>query len=176
MKKEFVRKKAIKRNEAKREKSRFSRVLFSSASELWETPQDLFDKLNAEFGFSLDVCAIAANAKCENYFTPEMDGLKQDWSENVAYMNCPYSRTNTPKWVKKAFEESLKGATVVALLPSRTGTKWFHSYVVDKADDIRYLPGRLKFGNSKNSAPFDSIIVVWKGKKVQEEIIPNDAA
>ena len=137
-------------------------VLFSSKSVVWETPQDLFDKLNAEFHFDLDVCALPENAKCEKYYTPEDDGLLQPWN-GVCWCNPPYGRT-IGKWVQKAYETFAGGGTVVMLLPARTDTKWFHEYIYNKAE-IRFIKGRLKFGNSKNAAPFPSMIVVFDGKQ-----------
>ena len=137
-------------------------VLFSSKSVIWETPQDLFDKLNAEFHFDLDVCALPENAKCEKYYTPEDDGLSQPW-DGVCWCNPPYGRT-IGKWVQKAYETFAGGGTVVMLLPARTDTKWFHEYIYNKAE-IRFIKGRLKFGNSKNAAPFPSMIVVFDGKQ-----------
>ena len=137
-------------------------VLFSSKSVVWETPQDLFDKLNAEFHFDLDVCALPENAKCEKYYTPEDDGLSQPWN-GICWCNPPYGRT-IGKWVQKAYETFAGGGTVVMLLPARTDTKWFHEYIYNKAE-IRFIKGRLKFGNSKNVAPFPSMIVVFDGKE-----------
>ena len=134
-------------------------VLFSSKSVVWETPQDLFDKLNAEFHFDLDVCALPENAKCERYYAPEDDGLSQPWN-GVCWCNPPYGRT-IGKWVQKAYETFAGGGTVVMLLPARTDTKWFHEYIYNKAE-IRFIKGRLKFGNSKNAAPFPSMIVVFR--------------
>ena len=132
---------------------------FSSATAEWETPQAFFDKLNAEFGFTLDVCATPENAKCARYFTKETDGLAQTWS-GVCWMNPPYGR-EIGKWVKKAHEESRNGATVVCLLPARTDTKWFQDYCIPFGE-IRFLRGRLKFGGHNNSAPFPSAIVIFK--------------
>lgn len=137
-------------------------VLFSSKSVIWETPQDLFDKLNAEFHFDLDVCALPENAKCEKYYTPEDDGLLQPWN-GICWCNPPYGRT-IGKWIQKAYETFAVGGTVVMLLPARTDTKWFHEYIYNKAE-IRFIKGRLKFGNSKNAAPFPSMIVVFDGKQ-----------
>ena len=137
-------------------------VHYSSKSNEWATPQNLFDELNDEFNFTLDPCATDENAKCNKYFTIEDDGLSKDWSNEVVFMNPPYGR-EIKKWIKKAYEESLKGATVVCLIPARTDTTYWHDFIFDKADDIRFLRGRLKFGNSKNSAPFPSAIVVYPG-------------
>lgn len=137
-------------------------VHYSSKSNEWATPQNLFDELNDEFNFTLDPCATDENAKCSKYFTIEDDGLSKDWSNDVVFMNPPYGR-EIKKWIKKAYEESLNGVTVVCLIPARTDTTYWHDFIFDKADDIRFLRGRLKFGNSKNSAPFPSAIVVYQG-------------
>ena len=137
-------------------------VHYSSKSNEWATPQNLFDELNDEFNFTLDPCATDKNAKCSKYFTIEDDGLSKDWSNEVVFMNPPYGR-EIKKWIKKAYEESLNGATVVCLIPARTDTTYWHDFIFDKADDIRFLRGRLKFGNSKNNAPFPSAIVVYRG-------------
>ena len=139
-------------------------VHFSSKSNEWTTPQHLFDELNQEFNFTLDPCATEENAKCSKHFTIEDDGLSKDWSNDVVFMNPPYGR-EIKKWIKKAYEESLNGATVVCLIPARTDTTYWHDFIFDKADDIKFLKGRLKFGNSKNSAPFPSAIVVYKYKE-----------
>lgn len=137
-------------------------VLFSSKSEMWETPQDFFDKLNAEFHFDLDVCALPENAKCKRYYTPELDGLSQPW-EGVCWCNPPYGR-EIGKWVRKAQLASAEGSTVVMLLPARTDTAWFHRWIYGKVE-IRFIQGRLKFGGSKNSAPFPSMVVVFRTKE-----------
>ena len=135
--------------------------LMSSNSDRWETPQKLFDELNQKYNFEIDVCALPENAKCENYFSPEVDGLKQDWT-GVCWMNPPYGR-EIGKWMKKALESSRNGATVVCLVPARTDTAWWHDYAMK--GEIEFIRGRLKFGNSKNSAPFPSAIVVFGGDK-----------
>ena len=135
--------------------------LFTSNTDLWATPQDLFDKLNDEFHFTLDVCAIPENARCEHYYSPEQDGLLQHW-EGTVWCNPPYGR-KIGLWVKKAYESVIRddGTTVVMLLPARTDTKWFHEYILPYGQ-IRFIRGRLKFGDSKNSAPFPSMIVVFR--------------
>lgn len=137
-------------------------VMFSSKTDLWETPQDLFDRLDAEFGFDLDACALPQNAKCVAYYTPEQDGLSQPW-DGVVWCNPPYGR-NIGKWVQKAHDESKRNNNyIVMLLPARTDTRWFHDYILGKAE-IRFIRGRLKFGGSKNSAPFPSMVVVFRSK------------
>ena len=138
-------------------------VHYSSKTNEWSTPQAFFDELNKEFNFTLDPCATSENAKCTKYFTVEDDGLKQDWSNDIVFMNPPYGR-DIKYWIKKAYEESLNGATVVCLIPSRTDTAYWHNYIFGKADDIRFIKGRLKFGGSKNPAPFPSAIIIYKGE------------
>lgn len=135
------------------------RPLFSSATDLWETPLDLFQELDAEFGFTLDVCAVPANAKCRKFFSPAEDSLKQRWT-GMCWMNPPYGRT-IGTWVKKAWESAHDGATVVCLLPARTDTKWWHDYVA-RASEIRYIRGRLRFGTANSGAPFPSAVVVFR--------------
>lgn len=134
-------------------------LMFSSVTDLWSTPQYFFDKQNAIHKFTLDVCADATNAKCDKYYHSLMDGLSQEWV-GVCWMNPPYGR-EIGKWMKKAYESSLNGAKVVCLVPARTDTKWWHDYAMK--GKIEFLRGRLKFGNSKNSAPFPSAIVIFEG-------------
>lgn len=134
-------------------------VHFSSATDEWATPQDLYDQLHAEFHFTVDVCASASNAKCARFFTKELDGLAQRWT-GTCWMNPPYGRT-IGDWVGKAHESALQGATVVALLPARTDTAWWHDHVVH-ASEVRFLRRRLRFGDAKAGAPFPSAIVVFR--------------
>lgn len=136
------------------------KVHFSSKTNEWATPQDLFNSLNEEFGFTLDPCATPANAKCPKFFTIQEDGLSRDW-DGVVFMNPPYGR-EIGKWVQKAFESSLNGATVVCLVPSRTDTKWWHEYAMK--GEIRFLKGRLRFGEGTANAPFPSAVVVFRQK------------
>tara|TARA_R110002020_G_scaffold19996_2_gene68521 strand:+ start:755 stop:1177 length:423 start_codon:yes stop_codon:yes gene_type:complete len=135
-------------------------VMFSSATDLWETPQDFFNKLNDEFNFTLDVCANSDNAKCSKYFDKEMNGLEKDWTGNV-WCNPPYGR-DIINWVRKANEEIEKNYCnkIVMLVPSRTDTNWWHKYVIN--EKIRFVKGRLKFGGHSNSAPFPSAVVVYE--------------
>ena len=139
-----------------------SEALYSSQPDMWETPPDLFDEQVNEFHFNLDVCATPENAKCKRYYTPKQDGLSQPW-DGICWCNHPYGR-DIGQWVRRALFASVGGATVVMLLPARTDTKWFHDYIYKRAE-IRFVKGRLKFGNSKNSAPFPSMIVVFRGLK-----------
>ena len=133
-------------------------VHFSSNTDLWSTPQTLFNTLQAEFGFTLDVCANADNAKCLNFFAEEQDGLAQEWT-GTCWCNPPYGR-EIGKWVKKAYYSAEQGATVVCLLPARTDTAWWHTYV-SRATEIRLYKGRLKFGAATNSAPFPSALILF---------------
>lgn len=137
-------------------------VLFSHKSDEWETPQDLFDELDKEFHFDLDVCATNENTKCLLHYTPQDDGLSKDWSAwDTIWCNPPYS--NIKDWAKKCSKH--KGLAVM-LVPARTDTKWFHEYCYNKPNvEIRFIKGRLKFGKSKNSAPFPSMIIIFDGGK-----------
>lgn len=136
-------------------------VMFSSDRDDWETPQDFYDRLDEEFNFTLDPCCTATTAKCEKCFTKAKDGLSQSWAGETVFMNPPYGR-EISKWVEKAYMESrTPDTTVVCLLPARTDTRWFHDFIYRKAE-IRFIKGRLKFGGSKNSAPFPSMVVVYE--------------
>ena len=137
-------------------------VMFSSATDEWATPQELFDELDSEFHFELDVCANESNHKCDKYYTKEQDGLLMPWvADGAIWCNPPYGR-EIGKWVNRSWHAS-SNATVVMLLPARTDTRWFHDYIYKKPNvEVRFIKGRLKFGNSKNSAPFPSMIVVFR--------------
>ena len=136
--------------------------MFSSKTNEWATPQSFFDKLNEEFAFTLDPCCTHENAKCANHYTIEDDGLSKNWGGQIVFCNPPYGR-ELPKWVKKCYDES-KHAIVVMLIPARTDTRYFHDYIYHKAE-IRFIKGRLKFGNSNQSAPFPSMVVVYNNKQ-----------
>ena len=134
-------------------------LMFSSATDMWATPMDFFNKLDKHFRFETDVCAISSNAKCQKYFTPEQDGLAQNWV-GVCWMNPPYGR-NIGAWVKKAYASAKQnGATVVCLLPARVDTRWWHDFCTK--GEIYFVKGRLKFGDSRDSAPFPSAVVVFR--------------
>lgn len=150
-------------------------VHYSSKSNEWETPKDLFDRLNDEFNFNLDTAATDDNYLCDNYFTIGNDALSQDWAKyGNSFCNPPYGRA-IGKFIEKAYIESKKGCIVVMLIPSRTDVKMFHKYIM-RAKEIRFIKGRLKFinrllpswnkeGNFKVSpAPFPSMLVVFDGK------------
>ena len=136
-------------------------ALFSSVSVDWATPQWLFDALNERFAFTLDPCATAENAKCRRFFTLQENGLEQAWLYERVFMNPPYGR-EIVEWVAKARSEAERGALVVGLLPSRTDARWWQQHVQGHAD-VRFIAGRLKFGNAKSAAPFPSAIAVWWG-------------
>lgn len=133
------------------------RVMGSSESVEWETPQPLFDTLNAEFGFEVDVCASPGLEKCPRYYSPEENGLAQDW-RGICWMNPPYG-DEIPRWVAKAHEAGTGGATVVCLVPARVDTGWWWDYC--RHAEIRFLRGRLHFGNGDTAAPFPSAVVVF---------------
>lgn len=140
--------------------------LFSSKNQTWETPQCLFDKLNYAFDFVLDVCAVDDTAKCNKYFTPKIDGLTQEW-DNMCWMNPPYGRQQI-KWIEKAYNESLNNSTTVCLIPARPDTKVWQNIIFPKAVAICFIKGRLKFGGSKDSAPFPSALIVF-GEKINKK-------
>lgn len=136
-------------------------VHFSSATDLWATPQDYFNKIALEHGpFDVDVCALAGNAKAPVFYTPEVDGLAQEWA-GTCWMNPPYGR-GIGAWMRKAYESAKAGAKVVCLVPARTDTAWWHDYAAK--GDVTFIRGRLKFGDAKNSAPFPSALVVFEMK------------
>lgn len=132
----------------------FNKVMFSSVTDQWSTPKDVIESLIKEFGDLADPCPYNAS--------PSFDGLSMEWSySRVNFVNPPYS--DIKNWCKKSYEEWQKGKTVVMLIPSRTDTKYWHDYIM-KATEIRFIKGRLKFGDSKNSAPFPSCLVIFKGE------------
>lgn len=156
-------------------------VMFSSASDEWATPQAFYDELDLEFRFQWDASATAQTAKCGGYayFGPDhstemyRDALTQPWREyryeqiERVFCNPPYSRVAA--FIAKAASEAKHGATVVCLVPSRTDTKWWHQYVWDDVRnqprpgvEVRFIKGRLRFGGSKNSAPFPSAVIVFR--------------
>lgn len=137
--------------------------MFSKKSDEWITPPEVFDPLNAEFGFTLDVAANEANHLCHKFYSQIDSAFDHSWAPETCWMNPPYSMVK--QFLGKAVEERAKGAVVVGLLPARTDTKWFHSYVYGKAE-VRFIKGRVKFirpdGLILNGAPFPSIVVVWR--------------
>jgi phage N-6-adenine-methyltransferase len=135
-------------------------VLFSRKSDEWSTPQHIFDKLNAKYNFTLDPASDGVNNKCAKHYTPQTNGLAQSWNGENVFINPPYSKTYD--WVKKAHTEAKdNGVTTVMLLPARVDSRWFHEFCLDPilVKSLTFIKGRLKFGSSKNSAPFPSIIV-----------------
>jgi site-specific DNA-methyltransferase (adenine-specific) len=140
------------------------KVLTSSNSDEWETPQSFFDAYNKIFNFTLDPCCTKKTAKCEKFFTEEDNGLSKSWANEVVWLNPPYSRKKMKHFIKKAYNEYLFfNATVVSLIPSRTDTIYFHDYVAE-ASELHFLKGRLKFiyhGQHMTSAPFPSMVVIW---------------
>lgn len=146
----------------KKRKGKFKKdVMFSSATDLWSTQQEIFDKLDDIFNFTLDPCSTHENAKCDYHFTLDDDGLKQSWKNNVVYVNPPYGNV-LKDWVIKSYEESKhNNALVVMLIPSRTDTKYEHDIIFKHAKAVVFVKGRFKFGSQKNSAPFPSQFVVF---------------
>ena len=136
------------------------KLMFSSEDETWATPQEFFNLLNDEFHFTLDPCCSAETAKCSKFYTEKEDGLIQDWQGETVFCNPPYGK-KIKDWVKKCYFESKKPlTTVVMLIPARTDTSYFHDFIYNKSE-IRFIRGRLKFGDSKNGAPFPSMVVIF---------------
>ena len=149
--------------------------LFSSDKNYWETPQDLFDALHAEFDFTLDAAASDENHKLPKYYTIQSDGLSQDWGGERVFCNPPYGSKETGLWTEKCWIEAQKPNTVcVLLIPARTDRKSFHQYIYNQPNvEIRFLPGRLKFelnGKKVGTAPFPSMVCVFRSK----EVMPNE--
>ncbi len=139
-------------------------VLHSSNKMDWGTPQPLFDVINKEFHLNLDVCATAENAKCQRYFTPEMDAFKQQWNGRC-WMNPPYGR-QIGHWLAAAFSAAYdEGNLVVCLVPARTDTRWWWDYA--RWGEVRFLPGRLTFEGASDPAPFPSAIIVFRERLFQ---------
>ena len=124
-------------------------IHFSSKRMNWRTPKWLYDELNAEFAFNYDPCPPQ----------PKVDGLSTDWGKRN-FVNPPYGRA-IKDWVYKAWWESRRGNLSVMLIPARTDTSYWHDVIFPFAKEIRFMPGRLKFDDGKNPAPFPSAIVVF---------------
>ena len=148
------------------------KVKKSLESIIWETPKEIFDPINEELNFTLDVCAIAENTKCKKFFTPQMNGLKQEWGNEICWCNPPYGNT-VSKWCKKALEEARKGATTALLIPCKTNTNWWHDFVIPFAE-IRFLRGRVRFIQNgiqfTNAFPFPLAIIIYKADKLLTKI------
>lgn len=136
---------------------------FESAKQEWTTPDSLFDPVNAEFKFTLDAAADETNKRAEKFFDATDDGLSQDWGRHVTWLNPPYgARTGKlSDWVKKAFESSKLGATVVMLIPARTNTNWFHDVCL-KYGEVRFVRGRPKFGGAEHGLPQPLCFVIFR--------------
>jgi site-specific DNA-methyltransferase (adenine-specific) len=132
-------------------------IFLRSQTVEWPTEQAFFDQLDREFHFTVDVAATAENAKCDRFYTIDDDGLLQDWDGETVWCNPPYGR-RISDWVRKAAHSA---ATTVMLLPARTDVKWFHDLVVGRAE-VRFVKGRLRFGDSKDVAPFPSMLVIFR--------------
>ena len=155
-------------------------VHFSSKSQTWNTPLEIFNPLNDLWGFTLDVACLPDSALCSKYFTPEDDGLEQDWGNEICWMNPPYDDIRT--WSKKAVSAYKNGATVVVLIPARTDTQACQDILFPNASVVCFIKGRLKFDNPslpswtedgthvKNGAPFPSMLVVLDNNLTDEKI------
>jgi phage N-6-adenine-methyltransferase len=147
--------------------------LFSRRSDEWTTPSDLWQALHEEFGFTLDAAATPANTRCVKFL---VDALTVSWGSEVVWLNPPYSEARA--FMAKARKEAKAGATVVCLVPARTDTQWFHKSVWDRFTnapypnvEIRFLKGRLKFGNGTGSAPFPSMLVIFRPSAIRKSVV-----
>ncbi len=139
---------------------RMNKGMYSSETDTWSTPQDFFDKLDVEFHFTLDAAATRDNTKCKKFFSPKDDALVQSWDNEIVFCNPPYG-SGLKHWVKKASEA--RGGVVVLFIPARPDTTYFHDYIYNKPGvEIRFLRGRIKFGGQVNSAPFPSMLVIFR--------------
>ena len=133
----------------------------------WETPRELFDRLNAFWHFDLDAAASDTNHLCVDYYTKETDGLAHSWAGRRVWCNPPYGK-QIADWTRKAYEETRDGQTlVIMLIPARTDARWYHDYIQDHAAEVKFIRGRLKYtlgGVAQNSAPFPSMLVRWGGE------------
>ena len=143
---------------------------FDSAKQDWETPQDLFDTVNAEFNFTLDAAASATNCKVSNYFTEADNGLEQSWGNHTVWLNPPYGdgKAKIVDWVRKAYNESLTGATTVMLIPARTNTNWFHDICLQYGE-VRFVRGRPKFGNATHGLPQPLCYIIFRPTKSDDK-------
>ena len=138
---------------------------FESARQDWETPHSLFNVINREFQFTLDAAASAKNTKVKHYINKKQNGLLRSWGQNVVWLNPPYGQGTAPisAWVRKAYHESLSGATTVLLIPARTNTNWFHDFCL-KRGEVRFIRGRPKFGGAKQGLPQPLCFVIFRAK------------
>lgn len=148
--------------------NRSIRAAMASVDHTWATPPELFEQWDSEFRFTLDPCCVPSTAKCAKYYTPAEDGLRQDWSRERVFMNPPYGRS-LPAWMRKAWEESQRGALVVCLVPVRTDTAWWHDWVIAKRAEVRFLKGRISFllDGKRGQPTFPSALVIYRPAKEQ---------
>jgi site-specific DNA-methyltransferase (adenine-specific) len=132
-------------------------VFLRSQTVEWPTEQAFFDQLDREFQFTVDVAATAENAKCARFYDIDSDGLVQDWDGETVWCNPPYG-DRIKDWIYKA---ATSDATTVLLVPARTDVKWFHELVIGRAE-VRFVKGRLRFGDAKDFAPFPSMLVIFR--------------
>lgn len=135
------------------------RIVFSSKTDEWETPQDFFDKINELMHFTLDPCSTDENCKCQKHYTIKDNGLEQDWSGEIVWCNPPYS--DLKNWTRKCWEEAQKGVKICLLIPARTDTRWFHTYCFNPMTEVVPIQGRLKFSGSKYNAPFPNLLICY---------------
>lgn len=138
--------------------SDFDNNRFKSTNQEWETPDSIFQPLDGEFHFTLDVAANSTNTKCLTFISPQQDAIAIHWGNNICWLNPPYKQVG--KWVVKAYNESLVGSTVVCLLQARTNTNWWHDYCMK--GEIRFIRGRPIFKGCKHGLPQPLAIVIFR--------------
>lgn len=145
-----------------------TQIMFSRGNNEWSTPQDFYDKINTEFNFTLDPCSTLENHKCSKYYTEDDDGLSKSWKGETVFCNPPFGQL--PSWAEKCLNESMDNSTtIVMLIPARTDTKWFHKYICNQPNvEIRFVDKRLRFGVSKQPAPFPCLLVIFNGKNTKQ--------
>lgn len=153
------------------------KAIMTSDKQDWETPQELFDNLNNEFDFELDAFASDKNAKCKHFFTERDDSFQQDWTKYKSiFINPPYTSKVQDEVLKKindTISSNWRGGVIVLLIPARTDTKRWHDYIFNKADDIRFIKGRLRFevdGIPRSSSTFPSAVIVYDLRNKEEEV------
>ena len=135
---------------------KYINVHFTSYNQKWKTPKKVYEHLDSIYHFDFDPCPS----------NPNFDGLEEEWG-SMNYVNPPYNAIKD--WLKKGVEEQQKGRSSMFLIPSRTDTKWFHEIIIPNYEEIFFIKGRLKFTDQKNSAPFPSMLVYFKGLNQKED-------
>jgi phage N-6-adenine-methyltransferase len=135
------------------------------SKDVWETPKEFYQLLDRQFHFTLDPCASDSNHKCAKWFTEQQDGLKQSWKGETVFVNPPFNKN--AEWLNKCYREaSQPNTTVVAIIPSRTDTKYWHEIVMHNAYQVWFCKGRVNFELNgqkvKNGSTFPLAVIIFK--------------